>query len=184
MGRKMIILNGSPRVNGNTSALINEFAKGAEEAGHTVTRFDLQKMNIRGCTGCLAGGKNPESPCTQKDDMDMIYPAFKEADIVVLASPLYFWSFSGQMKTAIDRLFAVMEANNWETPKKDSIMLIAAEADDQENFAPMLDYYETLAKFVGWKNLGHIFAGAVLKVGDIHGKPVLKKAYELGKSIV
>lgn len=89
MGKKIIILNGSPRPKGNTAALIHSFTEGAKAAGHNVTRFDLQKMDIHPCLGCCSGGKDPESPCTQKDDMLKIYPAYKEADIVVLASPLY-----------------------------------------------------------------------------------------------
>lgn len=107
MAKQIIILNGSPRKNGNTSELTKAFAKGAQEAGHTVTEFHLGDMNISGCKGCFGGGKNPESPCVQKDDMSKIYPVYKEADIVVLASPLYYWSISGQLKTAFDRLVGV-----------------------------------------------------------------------------
>ena len=102
MGKKMIVLNGSPRKNGNTSALTASFRKGAEKNGNTVVEFFLGDMNINGCRGCFGGGKNCESPCVQKDDMEKIYPAYKEADIVVLASPLYYWSISGQLKTAFD----------------------------------------------------------------------------------
>ena len=70
MNKKIIILNGSPRLKGNTAGLIDAFVQGAEQAGHTVKTFNLQKMNIHPCLGCLGGGKNPDSPCTQKDDMD------------------------------------------------------------------------------------------------------------------
>ena len=104
MSKKIIILNGSPRKNGNTSALVNEFTKGAEEAGHTVTEFFLDKMNINGCKGCFGGGKNFNSPCVQKDDMIKIYQPYRDADVVVLATPLYYWTVSGQLKTAFDRL--------------------------------------------------------------------------------
>ena len=98
MAKKIMILNGSPRFNGNTAALIASFTDGAKSAGHEVVCFDLQKMNIHPCLGCCGGGKDPESPCVQKDDMLKIYPAYKEADIVVLASPLYYWTISGQIK--------------------------------------------------------------------------------------
>ncbi len=77
MSKKIIILNGSPRKAGNTAALTAEFKKGAEEAGNTVTEFFLDGMNINGCKGCFGGGKNPDSPCVQKDDMDKIYPALQ-----------------------------------------------------------------------------------------------------------
>jgi len=83
----------------------------AKGAGHTVSRFDLQEMDIHGCLGCMKGGRDSASPCMQKDDMEKIYPVYKEADIVVLASPLYFWTYSGQLRIAFDRLFAVAEGN-------------------------------------------------------------------------
>ena len=92
MSKKILILNGSPRPRGNTKALIEAFERGA--AGHSVTRFDLQKMNIHGCLGCCGGGKDPASPCVQKDGMDKIYPAYQAADVVVLASPMYYWSWT------------------------------------------------------------------------------------------
>ena len=84
MSKKICILNGSPRPNGNTKALITSFTKGAEDAGNEVVYFDLQKMNIHGCLGCCRGGKDPASPCVQKDDMEKIYPAYRAADVVVL----------------------------------------------------------------------------------------------------
>ena len=128
MGKHIIILNGSPRKNGNTSALTEQFRKGAEEAGHVVTEFHLGSMNIGGCRGCWQGGKDPVCPCVQKDDMAKIYPVYKEADVVVLASPLYYWFISGQLKTTFDRLFAVAESDpDFRNPKKESVLLMAAE---------------------------------------------------------
>ena len=98
MGRNILVLNGSPRMNGNTAALVEQFTKGAEQAGHRVVRYDLQRMQIHPCLGCCQGGKDPQSPCVQKDDMLKIYPDYREADLVVLASPLYYWTVSGQLK--------------------------------------------------------------------------------------
>ena len=108
MAKKIVILNGSPRPSGNTAALIEAFTKGAEQAGNGVVRFDVCKMNIHPCLGCCGGGKNSESPCVQKDDMDAIYPHYKDADLVVLASPMYYWSLSGQLKCAFDRLLSLI----------------------------------------------------------------------------
>ena len=75
--KRIMILNGSPRPNGNTQELIKAFTKGAEANGNEIVRFDLQKMNIHGCLGCCKGGKDRENPCVQKDDMNKIYPAVK-----------------------------------------------------------------------------------------------------------
>lgn len=184
MSKKILILNGSPRKGGNTSMLCDAFIEGAETAGHSVARFDLGRMNIRGCLGCMKGGKDPASPCVQKDDMDDIYPVYKEADIIVLASPMYFWSVTSQLKAAFDRLFAVAETDaNYRNPRKDCIMLMAAEGDSESNWKPVLDYYHALLGHLGWKDLGTVLAGGVTNVGDIAGKPSLTKARKLGASL-
>ena len=181
MGKKIIVLNGSPRKNGNTSALVKAFREGAEGAGHSVTEFWLGGMKINGCRGCCAGGKNPESPCVQKDDMEQIYPAYKEADVVVLASPLYYWTISGQLKCAFDRLFAVAECDpNYTNPRKESALLMAAEGN---GFEETVYWYDRLMGHIGWKDWGKVLCGGVMAVGDIEGKPELEEARRLGASI-
>lgn len=184
MSKKIVILNGSPRLNGNTKGLIEAFTKGTESQGHNVKCFDLQTMNIRGCLGCFGGGKDKASPCVQKDDMIKIYPEYAAADIVVLASPMYYWGFSGQLKCAFDRLFAVAECDKfYRNPKKDCIMLMASEGDSKSNAEPVINYYESLLKHMGWKDLGHIIAGGVMKIGDIKGHKALAEAEKLGASL-
>lgn len=181
MSKKIVVLNGSPRKNGNTASLIDAFTKGAEASGNTVTAFFLDGMNIHACKGCYGGGKDPASPCVQKDDMDAIYPVYREADIVVLASPLYFWNISGQLKCAFDRLFAVAEGNpGYKNPVKDCVLLMAAEGNEYEE---TLQYYTGLLKYLGWRDLGHVLAEGGLAAGDIAGKPVLEEARKLGASI-
>lgn len=181
MAKKIIVLNGSPRPKGNTSALAEEFSKGAREAGCEVTSFLLDKMDIHGCKGCFGGGKDAAHPCVQRDDMEKIYPVYKDADLVVLASPLYYWNFSGQLRTAFDRLFAVAECDaNYQNPVKEAVLLMAAEGF---GFDDALTYYENLMKHLGWKDRGHVLAGGVMKVGDIASHKELKEAYELGKAV-
>ncbi len=184
MDKNILILNGSPRMKGNTAMLCDAFTAGAESAGHIVTRFDLQKMDIHGCLGCMKGGKDKASPCVQKDDMSKIYPAYVSADIVVLASPLYYWSVSGQLKTAFDRLFAVAETDpGYANPRKDCALIMAAEGDSPENWKPVLDYYTALVGFMGWHDLGRVLAGGVLQAGGVAGKPVVDEARKFGASI-
>lgn len=181
MGKNIIVLNGSPRKKGNTSALIKAFTEGAESAGHTVTEFFLDGMNLHGCKGCFGGSKNPDLPCVQRDDMEKIYPVYREADILVLASPLYYWTISGQLKTAFDRLFAVAECDpNYRNPKKETVLLMAAEGN---GFEESLFWYDRLEKHLGWKSLGKVLCGGVMAVGDIEGRTELSEAYELGKRI-
>ena len=182
MAKNIVILNGSPRKTGNTSALVKAFTEGAESAGHTVTEFFLDSMDIHGCKGCFGGHSSRECPCVQKDDMAKIYPAVKDCDVVVLASPLYYWNMSGQLRTAVDRLFALEESdgNLLRGNGRASALLMAAEG---HGFEDAVLYYDHLMEHLRWKNLGHVLAGGNMNTGDIQGKPELKEAFELGKSI-
>ncbi len=182
MSKKIVILNGSPRKNGNTSALVKSFAEGAESAGHAVTEFFLGGMDIHGCKGCFGGHSGRECPCVQRDDMDKIYPAVKDCDVVVLATPLYYWNMSGQLRTAIDRLFALEEGegNQLRGNDKASALLMAAEGHGFEDVAL---YYDHLMEHLRWKNLGKVLCGGVMDAGDIKGRKELEDARELGKSI-
>ena len=183
MGKNIVVLNGSPRRKGNTSALVREFTRGAEEVGHTVTEFFLDGMDIHGCKGCFGGHSSRECPCVQKDDMGKIYPAVKESDVVVLATPLYYWNMSGQLRTAVDRLFALEEGdgNLLRGCGRASCLLMAAEGN---GFEDVRAYYDHLMEHLRWKNLGHVLAGGNMDTGDIDGKPELQAAYDLGRSIL
>lgn len=182
MSKKIVILNGSPRRKGNTSSLVKAFTEGAESAGNTVTEFFLDSMNIHGCKGCFGGHSSRECPCVQKDDMAQIYPAVKECNVIILATPLYYWNMSGQIRTAIDRLFALEEGdgNLLRGHERSCALLMAAEGN---GFEDVLLYYDHLMEHLRWKNLGHVLAGGNGDIGDIEGKPELKKAFELGASI-
>ena len=182
MSKKIVILNGSPRRKGNTSALVKAFTEGAESAGNTVTEFFLDSMTIHGCKGCFGGHSSRECPCVQKDDMEKIYPAVRDCDVVVLATPLYYWNMSGQIRTAIDRLFALEEGdgNLLRGHDRSCALLMAAEG---HGFGDVTLYFDHLMEHLRWKNLGHVLAGGNGDIGDIEGKPELQKARNLGASI-
>ena len=181
MSKNIVILNGSPRKNGNTSALVKAFSEGAESVGNTVTTFRLGSMNIHGCLGCFGGHSTKDCPCVQQDDMNQIYPAVKAANIVVLASPLYYWNLSGQLRTAIDRLFALEEGDgNLLRGERASALLMSAGGHGSDD---VVQYYDHLLEHLRWENLGHVLAGGNMDTGDIDGKPELQQAYDLGRSI-
>lgn len=182
MARKVVILNGSPRKNGNTSALVKAFTEGAESAGHTVTEFFLDGMDLHGCKGCFGGHSGRECPCVQRDGMAEIYPAVRESDVVVLASPLYYWTISGQLKTALDRLFALEEGdgNLLRGHGRSSALLMAAEG---HGFEDAVLYYDHLMEHLRWKNMGKVLCGGVMDIGDIADRQELEDARALGKSI-
>ena len=182
MSKKICILNGSPRKKGNTSTLVKAFREGAESAGHSVTEFILHDMNIHGCKGCFGGHNSRECPCVQQDDMNQIYPAVKVCDVVVMATPLYYWNMSGQLRTAIDRLFALEEGdgNLLRGHGRASALLMVAEGNGFDDVAL---YYDHLMEHLQWKNLGKVLCGGVMNVGDIADRPEISEACELGKSI-
>ena len=103
---KILILNGSPHKEGNTAFMVNAFKDGATEAGHEVEIVNVGAMKINGCLGCEYCHTKGEGACIQKDDMQEIYPKLKEADVVVLASAVHYWGFTGQLQSAICRFYA------------------------------------------------------------------------------
>ena len=113
--------------------------------------------------------------------MDQIYRAFQQADVVVMASPLYFWTVSGQLRCAVDRLCALSEG---EHPTlrggKEAVLLMAAAGED---FAPALAYHQSLLGFLDWSDRGHVLAGGVRQLGEIQGHPALEQARELGAAL-
>ncbi len=103
--KNILIIQGGGRPNGNTAQLVNSFAQGAENAGHKVEIISLIKNDIKGCLGCNACryGK----PCVQKDGFNAVVPKITEADLLVFASPLYFWTISSRTKAFIERLYCI-----------------------------------------------------------------------------
>lgn len=101
MPKKVLILSASPRRDGNSDLLCNQFAKGAEEAGHQVEKIRVQEQRISPCLACY--GCRGTGVCVQQDDMSDVLEKMVDADVLVLATPVYFYSMDGQLKTLIDR---------------------------------------------------------------------------------
>lgn len=169
MSKNIIVLNGAARKNGNTAKLVEGFAEGARSAGHQVKVFYLDGMDIHSCKGCLGAGKDPKHPCSQRDDMDQIYAGFGDADVVVFASPLYFWTITGTLKTVADRLYAELECLGYGGFAKQSVLLMTADGGD---YSQAVTWYRTYERNLGWRNLGEVL-----------GKGKTKEAYRLGASI-
>ena len=114
--------------------------------------------------------------------MAAIYPEVKKADVIVLASPLYYWIVSGQLKTAVDRLFALEEGDGQKLRAngRACALLMAAEGS---GFEDSLSYFNNLMDHLQWKNLGAVLAGGNAQIGDIEGKPELQQARDLGASL-
>ena len=169
MNKKIIILNGAARKNGNTAKLVEAFEDGAISVGNQVKNFYLDGMDIHSCKGCLKAGRDSKSPCSQKDDMEKIYAEFEDADVIVFASPLYFWTITGTLKTVADRLYAELECLGYGKFPKKSVLLMTADGGD---YSQAVTWYRTYERNLRWKNLGEVL-----------GKGKIEDAYQLGKSI-
>ena len=112
----ILVLNGSPRPHGNTAALVDAFTDEAQKAGHHVSVFQIGNKDIRGCKNCDACRATLNGNCVQKDDMQEIYPIMRECEMLVIASPIYYYSLTGQTHCAIERVYAFERSLMDKTP--------------------------------------------------------------------
>lgn len=187
---KILAVVGSSKVNGNTEKLVDAFSRGAEEKGHSVTKLHLGKTHINPCLGCNAcqAGKG----CVQKDGFEAFLPAFLDCDVIVLSTPLYFWSISAQLKALIDRFYCLGEKDPkgyyFKYPQKKSILLATA-ADSARHFWAfelVEQFYRRLVKYMRWTDLGTLLAyscGGTAVERRIDETSSLERAYEFGKQI-
>ena len=122
---KILVLNGSPRKNGNTAAMCGAFCGAAEAAGHEVTAVRVCELKIAGCLACEYCHTKGGGKCVQQDDMQTLYPLMEEMDMLVIASPIYYYGYSGQMQCALNRIYALDKPKNL---KKTALMLSAGDA--------------------------------------------------------
>ena len=177
MTKNIVILSGSPRKGGNTEQLVNAFKAGAEAANKTVTVFTVAHLKIGGCIGCEYCLNNP-GKCTLKDDMADILAALRQADVVVWASPVYYFSVTAQLKAVIDRTYPLVN----EQPKQAALLLTCADESSATAEGALVIYHKTI-EYYEWLNAGVIIATGVEHIGDITGHTALKEAHKLGTEI-
>ena len=176
---KITILMGSPNRNGSTSILVNEFKRGAEEAGHSCEVIDVCHANIHPCIGCVAYGY--EGPCVQKDDVEIIRKNLLESDMVVFATPLYYYGMSAQLKTVVDRFCAYNGSLNGRHLKS-ALLTVAWNADDW-TFEALASHYKTLVRYINFDDKGMILGYGCGSPGMAKRSGYPDEAYRLGKSL-
>ena len=179
MSKKVLIISTSLRKGSNSETLAKEFAKGAQAAGHSVEMVCLHDKTIGFCIGCLACQKTKR--CVIKDDANDITQKMLNAEVIVFATPVYFYEMSGQMKTMLDRsnpLYPTDYAFR-------DIYLLATAAEEEESAVD-----GTINGLQGWISCfektglkGVVLGSGVTDAGDIEGNPALQEAYHLGKSL-
>lgn len=190
--RKILLVQGGGRLRGNTTRLVEEFTKGAQEVGHQIEVVSLLKQEVKGCIGCNACRKG--TPCVQEDGFNELIPIIKAADLIVFASPLYFWTVSSKIKAFIERFYCIAEEDSHpplgryeKYPVKDCALLVTAADDFFWTFEQVTSYYQfTFINYMGFHDKGMLLAGGC---GDTNGKSQIDKtshlqtAYEFGKHI-
>lgn len=190
--KKILVVMGGGRPKGNTAQLVDAFVKGVEEAGHLVEKVSLLKTEVKGCLGCNACRYGKQ--CVQKDGFNELVPKIKGADLVVFASPLYFWTISSKLKAFIERFYCIAEEDadppygRYERyPVKDSALLMTSADEFFWTFEQAVSYYQfAVVNYIGFHDRGMVLAGGC---GDTNGKPQidktghLREAYEFGKNL-
>lgn len=177
--KNILIISTSLRKGGNSDTLASSFAAGAKKTGNAVEQISLSGKNIAFCRGCLACQSTKQ--CVIKDDAPEIIAKMKNADVIVFATPIYYYEMCGQMKTLLDRANPLYS----DEYKFRDIYLLAAAAEDESS---AID--RAITGLGGWIECfekaelkGTLFAGGVSAVGEIEGKTVLDEAYKMGTEI-
>ena len=178
MSKKVLILSASFRKHGNSDTLCDKFMEGAKEAGNEVEKIYINDKQINYCRGC--GVCNNTHKCVQKDDMAVILDKMIEADVIVLATPVYFYNMNGQMKTLIDRTVPRYE----EMRNKDFYYILAAADESQANMQKVIQSFRGFTEdcLEGAKEKGIIYGTGAWQIGDIMGAPAMEEAYKMGKN--
>ncbi|MDD3222887.1 MAG: flavodoxin family protein [Lachnospiraceae bacterium] len=176
---EIVLLQGSPNKKGSTNILVKEFTKGAEASGHNVLRFDVADMNIKPCSGCVACGY--EGPCIQKDDNQKIRKAILNADMIVFATPLYYYGMTAQLKTVIDRFCAYNTSINRKHMK--SALLTVAWNSDNWTFDALNSHYQTLVRYLDFQDCGSVLGRGCGSSAMTRYSDYPEMAYVLGKSL-
>lgn len=178
MNKKVLVISGSPRKNGNSDTLCDEFVKGATEAGNSVEKISLREKIINFCTGCYACKNNGK--CIQKDDMADILDKMMNADVILMATPVYFYTMDGQMKTLIDRTVPLYSRMR----NKDMYFIASAAVNSKSSIERTIDGFRGFTDcYEGFKEKGVIYAAGVWKIGEVNNTKYMTEAYEMGKKV-
>lgn len=158
---KICVLFGGPHKKGNTATLLEEVLEGARNAGHSVQRLDVGDLDIHPCKGCMACKKPKATGCVQKDDMAGVLDAVRAADILIFASPMYWWNVAAPLKTVIDRFFALSFAmpHSELQGKKALLVMTTGQPADSDGREGLEAIFKRMCVFTGMEWLGIVTTG-------------------------
>lgn len=181
MRKKILILTASARENGNSSRMAQAFAEGARKAGHVVTFFDTANSSIKPCRACDACFQTG-SACVCDDDFNILALTLADAEVVVLATPLYWYSFPAGLKAALDKMYAFVIGDR-RLRIQESVLLACGEIERTEVFDGLRRSYELIAQDRGWTDRGQVIVPNVNRVGDIEKTDALEQISQLAQQI-
>lgn len=177
---KIVTLQGSPNRDGSTAILAEEFARGARQAGHEVERIDVAAADVAPCSGCVACGYGAR-PCVCHDGMGAIAEKILDAGALALATPLYYYGMTAQLKAVIDRFCAHNSAIS--ARRLDAVLLAVAWNADNWTFDALEAHYETLCRYLGMSDRGRVLGAGCGTPGMTRASDAPRRAYELGASL-
>ena len=180
MNKKVLVISASPRKGGNSDTLCDEFMKGAIDSGNTVEKIFLRDKKINYCTGCGFCNTNNYTACSQKDDMALILDKMVIADVIVMATPVYFYTMDGQMKTFIDRCCA----RYTHISNKDFYFIATAADVRPQALERTFDGFRGFtAGLENAREAGLLYGAGVWNMGEVNDTNSMKEAYEMGKKV-
>ncbi len=177
MNKKIVVITGSPRKNGNSFAMADAFIRAAQANGHTVTRFDAAFQKVDGCRACETCYKTGKA-CSFDDDFNKLAPSILEADGVVWVTPVYWYSYPAQIKSVIDKLYSLCVGGK-DVAGKECALITCCEENDLSVMDGVRIPYERTAALLKWKSVGEVLVPGVLNEGDIGQTDGCQKAAEL-----
>ena len=181
MRKKIVVITGSPRKNGNSFAMTGSFIRAAESRGHTVTRFDAAMMKIGGCRACETCFKTGKA-CSFDDDFNTIAPAILDADAIVYTMPVYWYSIPSQIKGVIDRIYSLVVGGK-DIAGKECALIACCEEDDLSVLDGVRIPMERTAALNKWEMVGEVLIPGVLNAGDIAKTDGCRQAAALADKI-
>lgn len=184
-GKKIVVVMGSPRRDGNSSTLAEQVIKGGREAGAIVESFSLQELDVRPCDACAQCQGEDRKEFHIQDGMVQVYPKLREADALVISSPIYYFNMTAQTKAFIDRCYALQTPDGNELAGKHVGIVMTYGDSNPFNSGAVnaLRSFQDAFAYIGAEIEGMVY-GSASDAGEVSGNQVLMtEAYELGKAL-
>lgn len=179
MNKNILVLTGSPRPKGNSDLMADAFIRGARSSGHQVTKISTAQLSVRGCLACECCYSSGAA-CVQNDDFNQVAACMEQADVIIFATPIYWFSFPSHLKAVIDKFYSFLIGEK-QLPIKESLLLVCGEMEEASIFDGIINSYAQSISYMGWKDRGCYYAAGVCQKGDILKTQSLSEIEKIGR---